>query len=282
MAWEKDSKIMFYNKTSALRRLGNKNKLAQKIINFFPKNINLLISMFYGTGSLENKMVGKVNFIIANDYDKNVYNFYDVLTNHFDELYDAIELLPYHQTAFDNFKAGLPNDSIQQAVGFLMLSNFSYLGKMDTLKYQHCKTKETLLKLLKSNYKTLVNNKKTTTQFMSCDFRKVISTISFRINRLEYEHSFIYSDPPYFGTVNNYATPAWSKKDVEDLFIILCSSGIRFAMSEFKHPYILEQANKYKLNVIGIGERKSLGNRATEILITNYKTKKIEEQELFR
>ena len=41
-------------------------------------------------------------------------------------------------------------------------------------------------------------------------------------------------------------------------------------MSEFNHPFILEQAKERNLNVITIGERQNLKNRRTEILITNY------------
>jgi DNA adenine methylase len=45
-------------------------------------------------------------------------------------------------------------------------------------------------------------------------------------------------------------------------------------MSEFDHPFILEQAKQRNLNVITIGERQNLKNRRTEILITNYQKNK--------
>lgn len=41
-------------------------------------------------------------------------------------------------------------------------------------------------------------------------------------------------------------------------------------MSEFNHPFILEQAKERNLNVITIGERQNLKNRRIEILVTNY------------
>ena len=41
-------------------------------------------------------------------------------------------------------------------------------------------------------------------------------------------------------------------------------------MSEFDHPFVLEEAKRRNLNIINIGERKNLGNRRLEILITNY------------
>jgi len=56
-----------------------------------------------------------------------------------------------------------------------------------------------------------------------------------------------------------------------DLFDVLIEKGYKFAMSEFNHPFILEQAKQRNLNVIIIGERQNLKNRRTEILVTNYK-----------
>lgn len=70
-------------------------------------------------------------------------------------------------------------------------------------------------------------------------------------------------------TDDNYST-SFNKQDSEDLFQLLIQSKCRFAMSEFNHPFIINQAEKYKLNVLTIGERQNLKNRKTEILVTNY------------
>ncbi len=49
-------------------------------------------------------------------------------------------------------------------------------------------------------------------------------------------------------------------------------------MSEFDHPFILDQAKQRGLNVHIIGERQNLKNRRTEILVTNYR---LQQGELF-
>jgi len=54
----------------------------------------------------------------------------------------------------------------------------------------------------------------------------------------------------------------------------LQNSGIRWAMSEFKNDFIIKQTRERGLNVITIGERRTMKNRNTEILITNYKENK--------
>ena len=83
------------------------------------------------------------------------------------------------------------------------------------------------------------------------------------------DDTFIYCDPPYLGTDDNYET-SFKEQDSEDLFNLLMQSKCKFAVSEFDHPFILEQAQKNGLNTIIIGERQNLKNRRTEILITNY------------
>jgi DNA adenine methylase len=76
-------------------------------------------------------------------------------------------------------------------------------------------------------------------------------------------------------TVDTYSdSDVWTEKDVIDLFEALIETKCKWAMSEFNHPFVIEQANKRGLEVIVIGERRNLKNRKTEILITNYEKQK--------
>jgi DNA adenine methylase len=63
----------------------------------------------------------------------------------------------------------------------------------------------------------------------------------------------------------------WTEQDANDLMDSLTETGCKWAMSEFDHSFILQQAEKRGLNIITIGERQNLKNVRTEILITNYK-----------
>jgi DNA adenine methylase len=188
--------------------------------------------------------------------------------------------MPYHQALLDELKSKKIADPIQRAAVFVYLSNFSFMGKNGTLQFSCQKNKERTLTNLTKYYKLLVNNIVTTVQFLNCDFKKVLTTISFR-NITDQMKSFIYADPPYLATTTNYNTPSWAQKDVDDLFVVLTESGIKFAMSEFDNPYILKKAKEYNLNIIEIGERRNLRNRNTEILITNYQHKYRAQKELF-
>lgn len=50
--------------------------------------------------------------------------------------------------------------------------------------------------------------------------------------------------------------------------------GMKWAMSEFEHPFVLEQVKSRNLHITIICERKNLKNRCNEILISNYEVQK--------
>jgi hypothetical protein len=67
-----------------------------------------------------------------------------------------------------------------------------------------------------------------------------------------------------------YNAPKWTLKDFETLIKFLIGYGEKFMVSEFNSSEVLKVATDNNLNVIEIGERRNLGNRRTEIIITNY------------
>lgn len=244
-----------------LRRVGAKHKLAHKIIEHFPRH-DIYIEMFFGAGGIYfNKPEANYNFL--NDNDEEVYNLFKVLKTDSKVLENEIELIPYHEKIFKEFMKYIPENPVMKAVRFLYLSNFSYMGKSDTLRLISAHSKKQLLKNIEITLKKIQN-----CQFLCCDFREVLNKISLDKNN---KHNiFIYADPPYLSATNNYQS-GFTESDTQDLFRILVESKIKFAISEFKNEYIINLANQYKLNVIDICERRTLNNRNTEILITNYK-----------
>lgn len=255
-----------------LRRLGNKKKIAAEIISHFPEH-KTYIETFWGTGAIYfSKPKAKYN--IANDLDSDVFNLFNVLMRNKRELEEAFYLMPHHYDLFEYWKNNKETDPILKALRFLMLSNFSYMGKMDTLIYSAASnskkiTYQNILKLTDELFDVQFNNR---------DFRKFLSCIRFddRVNTGSRE-TLIYNDPPYLNTGNNYSDSyAWIESDSLDLFNCLEKTGCKYAMSEFNHPFILDQAKQRGLNIIIIGERQNLKNRKTEILITNYQVKQQE------
>jgi len=243
-----------------LNRLGNKTKIAQEIQKHFPRH-DIYMEPFFGAGGMYfNKPKAKYNFL--NDFDDDVYNLYRQLLDNKSELVKWIELTPVTETQFKEWGKGKKEKTnMLNAVRFLFISNFGLYGKPNTLRIGAVNPKDQILRQIDFTFDYLKD-----AYFFNADFRKFFNKCDYKGN---IERCFCYCDPPYLGTDDNYSS-SFVEKDSEDLFEILCSSGVKFAMSEFNHPFILEQAEKRKLQTTIIGERQNINNRRVEVLIHNY------------
>lgn len=251
-----------------LRRLGNKKKIAKKIQAYFPPH-KIYIEPFFGSGGMFfNKPKAKYN--IVNDLDSDVFNLFMVVMNRKEELLEAFKMMPIHQDLLKYWMKNKETEPIRKALRFLFLSNCTYLGKGDCIVYKASSNEKDILYSNIEMVKKMLNNVK----FNNIDFANFLLKISFP--KLDFgkpskqkEQAFIYCDPPYLQTTDNYSN-SFTEEDAERLFNSLEKTGCKFAYSEFDHPFIIEQANQRGLNVIEIGERQNLKNRRTEILVTNY------------
>lgn len=248
-----------------IRRIGKKAKLLPLLIKLFPENINIFIDLFMGSGVVTFAMAERCKYIYSNDIDNEIYNLFNILKTRQDELIEAIKITPYHETLWEYWKTHEEIDPIYQAIRFLYLSNFGYMGKPDTLRFCQDNSKEILLKIIKS---MLIKNN---IKFLCCDFREVLNKINFQ-KKERLNDRFIYADPPYLNTTHNYKN-GFIEKDIIDLFELLLNSNIKFAISEFNNPFIINLAEKYNLKIIYLCEKQTMKNRNTEILIVNYKAR---------
>ena len=261
-----------------LRRLGNKKKIAKEIQKYFPEH-KIYIEPFFGAGGMFfNKPKAKYN--IVNDLDSDVFNLFQVVMNQKEELEKAFYMMPIHSDLLDYWKKNKETDPIKKAIRFLFLSNFTLYGKQDTLAFSaRTEHKKQFYNNINKTFDLISNLK-----FLNRDFRKFFKSIAFVDIDFgkpsgERDYSFIYCDSPYLNTVDTYSdSDTWTETDSNDLFNTLEETKCKFAMSEFDHPFILDQAEKRGLNIIYIGERQNLKNRRIEVLITNYKNN---QQSLF-
>ncbi len=252
------------NNGTLLNRLGNKSKLLTKLLPLFPKNITTFIDMFMGSGAVTFAMTDRAKYVIANDKNGDVFNLFMAVKEHKQELEDAIRIMPIHEDLFKHWKESRESQRVWKATRFLMLSNFGYMGKPGTLRFSTGRMKIQIFKQIESVFKKIQN-----VMFMHCDFKKIFSDISWRHGEDDKQQAFIYADPPYLGTANNY-TEDFTEEDTQDLFSVLINSGIRFAVSEFRHPLVMALAKEHDLHITSLGERQNMKNRREEILITNY------------
>ena len=252
-----------------LRRLGNKKKIAHEIQKHFPPH-KIYIEPFFGAGGMFfNKPKAKYN--IVNDLDSDVFNLFQVVMNQKEELEKDFYMMPIHSDLLDYWKKNKETEPIKKALRFLFLSNLTFMGSGEGMRFTTASSKDILFKNIDETFK-LIND----VQFNNVDFRKFLNSYQLR-GENDNKNTLIYADAPYLDTNDNYSN-SFTEDDSLDLFNTLEETKCKFAMSEFDHPFILEQAEKRGLNVIIIGERQNLKNRRTEILVTNYENR---QQQLF-
>lgn len=244
-----------------LTRLGNKRRIAHRILPHIPQH-ELWLEPFFGAGGIYfAKPRAKRN--IVNDLDGEVYNLFCVIMDRTAELEEAWYAMPIHEDLWKGWKREVPTDPVWRAVRFLFLSNFGFLGKPQTLTWNKKNAKRLLQERIKATQELLYD-----VEFCNVDFRKFLGRLP--LSKGDRARAFIYADPPYLDTANNYGeASAWSLQDTTDLFAELVASGMRFAISEFDHPEVLRLAQEHGLRVVNIGERFNLRNRRTELIITN-------------
>lgn len=247
-----------------LKRLGNKKKIADTIIQHFPPH-EVWIEPFFGAGGMFfNKPKAKFNFV--NDLDSDVFNLFKVVMEDKEALIDLFSKMPIHSDLLEYWKHNKEEDPVKKAVRFLMLSNLTWLGKGGSLD-MGTKNKNQTLPYIDKTFEFLSDVK-----FTNFTFSKFIKSV--QLIKSDTEKCFIYCDPPYLGTDDNYSD-SFTEELSKELFDVLEESKCKWAMSEFDHPFILEQAKKRGLNVIIIGERTNLKNKRTEVLITNYENSQL-------
>lgn len=243
-----------------LTRLGNKRVIAEKITKHFPTH-SIYVEPFFGAGGMFfNKR--KADYNIVNDFDSEVYNLFTVVSNNYKELEEQFLNFPIHQDLWEHWKKNEETEPIKKAIRFLFLSNYGYLGKPQTLAFGVDNQKNRFPELLAKTNEMLFN-----VQFANQDFKDFFKNLS----RVKDKDVFIYCDPPYLGTDNNYQS-GFVEADTRELFRLLVESGHKFMVSEFDHPVILELAKEYKLELLNLMNRKNIKNTRLEVLVTNYKT----------
>jgi len=251
-----------------LKRLGNKQAIANDVIGYFPQH-STYIEPFFGAGGIYfNKPKAKYNLL--NDVDSDVFNLFQVIRNQKNELEQAFYAMPIHTDLLKYWKTNKETEPINKALRFLLLSNFTYLGKQDTIRLSimDCNRgeKERFNKLINET-----NEKLYKATFGNFDFRIFLSNIGWHERRPNFrKRTFIYADPPYLNTTSTYSDNGWNEKDLTELFEKLIECDCNFALSEFENDIILEMVKKYNLNIITVGEKRNLKNMRIEILITNY------------
>lgn len=252
-----------------INRKGSKKYILKYIYPYIPAH-RYYIEPFFGTGAFFfNKEKAKYNTV--NDFDGEVFNLFFVIKEKKDDFLKKFLSVPMDRKIIMYWQKNKEKEDVWRAVRFCYLNKYT----------RH----EGLIKISCNNIsKYITDNITQTVDFifsilrdvtiLNFDFRKFLTTIHFK-NETNYPHTFIYADPPYFDTTQEYNTPAFTLQDTTELFDILhfySKKGAKIMISELFKNEIIELCNKYNFNIKIIKEKRicDTKNRQSEVIITNY------------
>ena len=289
-------------KISPIFYMGNKKKLINKgLIELFPKNINMFVDLFAGSGVVS--MNTEASKYIINDIDTNLIDLYnmfkftkaDAIIEHIESRIEEYglarertkrnefkdkEKIEQYKKAYMSLRSDYNKNKTVLDFYTLMFYSFSQQfrfnnkGDFNMPCGNDCfsdKNKEYIRDgrvFFKSDNVIITNN----------DFRKL------KISKLD-NNSFVYLDPPYLDTTATYnENGGWTIKDEQDLYNIceeLNNNGIKFGMSNVfinkgkTNDKLIEWCHKNKWDIYTFDKFTYMacgkGNsNAKEVFIKNY------------
>ena len=286
-------------KKSPIYRIGNKEKLIEKLISLFPmpSTYNNFYDLFGGSGVVSMNILKPNENKYYNEYDKSIYFQVEMLkkSNH-KKLIDLClkviiqnKLNNKDKNAFMTFRNKIiswdksAKNWYKKAFYYFLISHYSFSNLLFIKKSMLTKGTTFGQRAFK---KELVEQK---LNYFTSFFPKHISNLSYELLEIK-PNSFIYFDPPYLKTNSNYQVKdEWRAHDELKLLRYiekLNSNGHKIALSNNKQRYLIKWAELNNFNIynirynqtLGLHHKKDIANKSEEILITNYTPKSQKEQ----
>lgn len=289
-------------KVSPIFYMGNKKRLINKgLVELFPKNINVFVDLFAGSGVVSLNVDAKYHLL--NELDRHVYGMYKNLKNitpediigHIESRVEEYGLplksthskntskeeREFYKEKYMKFRDNYNNERneldlfvlmnycMSQAIRFNDKGEFNMpFGSDRFIKGKHSERFVDFHKFLNQDSVKITN--KTFTDFSTDIYNK---------------NDFIYLDPPYINTIATYnENGKWATKEQEQLLLYcekLNNRGIKFAMSNVfvNRDYVNEDLMKWcednglKVHVFSKFSYSNFGKEtscAKEVLIMNY------------
>jgi len=253
--------------------MGGKFYIRKWIIDKFPPHYAYVEPFGGAAYVLLCKMPSRVE--IYNDIDGDLVNLFEQARTHKDELIEYLESFPYSRKIHDmwlyDWKMGIKgNDDIERAARFFYISNSSVNGTFGTFQVSALKNAANSFYSKLNNIRDFANRMKNVV-IENLDFEKCIKTY-------DSENTLFYIDPPYYDT--NYYSVKFSHDEHVRLYKTIKNIEGKFVLSYYPHPVIMEMYGNENFNIYKreVVKHSQLTNKkkdkATEILITNFKTQR--------
>ncbi len=289
--------------------VGDKYKLLNEILKYFPENIDRFIEPFTGGGSVFLNVNAKSHLI--NDIDKNVYLLHEFLKKHSnipDVFFKEIQQVILDYNLSRSYKEDIVPEELKlefkktyyakfNKENFNILkSDFNNLDRNNLYKFYVLLIYgfNRMIRFNQSgNYNLPVGNVDFNRNVVIAlnSYFEFVKNANITINNLDYlkflnevkptKKDFIYFDPPYLITFSEY-NKLWNEKNEIDLITKLDELnqlGIKFAVSNVTHykekenRIFIDWSNKYNIIPIKsnyISYHDNSIKTFKEVLITNY------------
>lgn len=254
---------------------GGKRREIKFFEKYFPKKFDRYIEPFFGGGAVYFYL--EPEKAIINDLNSNLINFYRTFSTNRDELVEQLSGLENNEDTYykirDMFNNKVPKEYLD-AVIYYYINKTCFSGM---IRYNS----KGEFNVPFGRYKKVDFIKPLTKEASSLLSKAIITNTDFEevFNQAK-EEDFIFLDPPYMSTFQNYNPDGFSEDDQRRLFecfkntkakclLIISDLGI---IRELYKNYIKEEYQKtYAIN---IKDRMKENNNVTHLIITNYDIQK--------
>jgi DNA adenine methylase len=247
-----------------LSYIGGKSRIANRIIEIFPKHTTYVEAFAGGAQVLFHKEPSQVE--ILNDLDGEVVNFFRVCQSHHEELLRSLRFILVSRKTFALLKSITPEGltDIQRAARYFYLLKNSFAGIVRNPNYHYNITKPPsfnitkIPELIEAAHKRLAR-----VQIESLPYQDILK-------RYDRPTTLFYLDPPYFG--RKFYRFNLSDRDFEELEHRLRNLRGKFVLSLNDVPEVRKLFSKFRFQEIDLHytAQRAAGKRYPELLITNF------------
>ncbi|MBX7490000.1 DNA adenine methylase [Helicobacter turcicus] len=267
-----------------LRYPGGKSRAIKILKDYFPPSFSEYREPFFGGGSVgiylaQNLLCQKQIQFLANDFNQDVYCFWDILKTQNQALINEIQSIrKYYKNGrelYENILSRRNKDlsSFQRAVDFFVLNRITFSGVVDCGGYSQ---KAFESRFTQSSIERLKNMDVILQNF-------IFSNESYEnLLQKEGEDVFIFLDPPYYSTIKsrlygkkgdlhigfNHQKLCDNLKNTKHKFLLTYDDS-EFIRELYKDFYLQEWTLQYGMNNYKQGK----ADKGKELLISNFEIK---------
>jgi DNA adenine methylase len=246
---------------------GGKSKILKDLRKYFPKSFGKYVEPFLGGGSVYfSLMPGKA---ILSDSNKDLMTTYKVVREDVNSLIEYMKTYQNTPEFFYGIRKAVPKSDLEVAANFLFLNKTCFNGLYRVNKAGEFNVPFGSYKnpnLCDAGNLKLASKALHGASLLSGDFEDVLRLIS--------KEDFVYMDPPYVATFNDYSRDGFNMDCQERLakaFEVLPCKGI---LSNSDEPWVRERYKDF--TIIEIKSARSINSKGdgrgkvSELIIKNY------------